>query len=167
MKTTSNMVLFWSGVFSNFFPAKFVADGITFANSEQYFMYQKALTFGDLDTAQRILECDTPAEAKALGKTVDGFNDEKWSEVRYDIMMDALRYKFDQNLDLKQQLIDTDTRILVEASPYDCIWGIGLKEDDPDALDQSKWRGKNLLGEALMQLRREYVNGNRLAELFV
>ncbi|MBC8740389.1 NADAR family protein [Paraburkholderia sp. UCT31] len=155
MRTTDTFVFFWSGPFSNWHPASYVRGGISFANSEQDMMYQKALAFGDADVAAEVLRTPNPKAVKALGRLVKGFDDAVWVGMRADVMDRALRGKFCQDPKLAQLLLDTGERMLVEASPYDRVWGIGLAEDHPDVTDPAKWRGLNELGKSLMRVRAE------------
>ena len=152
MKVTDKYVFFWGGVFSNWYPAKFVVDGWQFENSEQYFMFEKATYFDDVETASLILEEPNPKNAKILGKGVKHFDEKAWNEVCVDSMMRAINYKFTQNEDLKIELLKYNGKIFVEASPYDKKWGVGLAEDDPLILDKENWKGQNLLGECLTNL---------------
>jgi ribA/ribD-fused uncharacterized protein len=140
---------------SNFYPSTFNAEGIEMKSSEQYFMWRKALTMGDKEIAEKILESDTPDEAKALGRKVKGYDDELWSKVSYDIMVEGLRYKFRQNRKLARALLATYGEELAEAAKYDKKWGIGLTPKQ--ARDGAKWNGQNLLGKALMQVRSELL----------
>lgn len=153
MKTTDTHVYFWSGIYSNFHPCRFTIGQNAFNCSEQAFMYFKAIEFGDEAIADQIMSMSEPRDQKALGKQIRGFDEDIWSEKRFDHMQIALLGKFSQNEDLANQLVLTGERILVEASPYDKIWGVGLREDDPAILDASNWQGLNLLGQALMSVR--------------
>ena len=137
--------------FSNFYPASFPVQGVTFKSSEQYFMYQKALIMGDRATANLILSANTPAEAKKLGRSIKPWNQNLWDQHKYLVMVDALTYKFSANQDQLKILLDTKDAVLAEASPFDKIWGIGLSMDDAER--GLPWRGENLLGKALMQAR--------------
>lgn len=122
-------------------------------------MYLKALQFTDIDMADKIAETQDLKLVKELGRKVKGFDPKEWEEVKEDVMFKALQHKFDANPRLIKKLLDTENLILVEASPYDTIWGVGLKETDPKILDPSNWVGKNLLGVQLMRLRDFYRNG--------
>ena len=159
MKVTNEMVLFWDGIYSNFYPCKFKVGGVNFVTSEQYFMYIKASHFGDKEIAHAILNESNPLYCKQMGRSIANYNEASWDVVRYEIMRDACYAKFSQNEDLKHMLLSTGDKILVEASPYDKIWGIGRYEDDPKSLNQSTWKGKNLLGEVLMEVREKLRNG--------
>jgi len=152
---TDKFTFFWQNrsPFSNWYPSIFTHNGITFSRGEQYMMYQKAIMFGDTNIAHAILLTGNPKEQKDLGRMVSNYNDTIWSEKRVEVMVEGLFEKFNQNPLLKEALLNTGDTILVEASPVDRIWGIGLAEDHPDALDQSKWRGQNLLGIVLMKVR--------------
>ena len=111
------------------------------------------MLFGDTAVAGAILLTDNPAEQKDLGRMVSNYNDAAWAAVRVDIMVEGLFEKFNQNTKLKDALLATGNTVLVEASPYDTIWGIGYAEDHPNATDSTKWRGQNLLGITLMKVR--------------
>lgn len=152
-----NYTLFWQNrsPFSNWYPSKFTWNGINFTRGEQYMMYMKAMAFGDAAIAAKILATDNPREQKDLGRAVSGYVDATWAAIREDVMVDGLFEKFNQNPLLKEVLLATGDTIIAEASPYDLIWGIGYTEDHPNAWDQSKWRGQNLLGKVLMRVRDE------------
>lgn len=153
MKITDKYVLFWGGPFSNWWEQNFTVDDNVFNCSEQFFMYKKAIYFCDYKTANDILKANKPKDQKDLGRLVKNYNEDEWNEVRYEIMKEVVYQKFKRNSNLRRKLLDTGDRIIVEASPKDIIWGIGWYEDDPEALDESKWRGQNLLGKALMEVR--------------
>jgi ribA/ribD-fused uncharacterized protein len=125
----------------------------TFATAEHYMMWRKAILFDDHTTAARILAADHPRPARDLGRQVANFDQATWETHRYDIVVDGNTLKFGQHDDLAAFLLDTGDRVLVEASPFDRIWGIGLREDDPGAADPARWRGLNLLGFALGDVR--------------
>lgn len=161
MLTTDKYLLFWGDedIYSNFYPAEFDMYGIHFYWSEQAFIYQKAMRFNDIETADKILAmnpvANQPIDCKKLGRLVKNFDEVVWFSTSYNAMVDACYAKFSGNKLLREQLLATGDLILVEASPYDKIWGIGLSETDPDVQDESKWKGTNLLGKALMQVRDE------------
>jgi ribA/ribD-fused uncharacterized protein len=139
--------------FSQWFGAPFRLDGRVFPTAEHYMMFQKAILFGDKDTAEQILAAPSPSAAKALGRAVRGFDEALWVERRLEIVATGNEAKFGQNPELGAFLRGTGRRVLVEASPTDRIWGIGLAEDDPHAEDPLSWRGLNVLGFALMIAR--------------
>ncbi|KAI6171212.1 DUF1768 domain-containing protein [Aphelenchoides bicaudatus] len=141
--------------FSNFYRTQFTVDGNKFYSSEQYFMYLKALQFSDNESAQKLLSERDPPKCKAIGRSVKNFDESVWNRESYEAMVKAIRAKFSQNQDLKEYLLATGTAILVEASPYDRIWGIGMAESDENINNPNKWNGQNLLGKALMQVRDE------------
>lgn len=122
---------------------------------EQYMMAGKAELFGDQEIRERILKCNNPKEIKALGRKVRGFDQKVWDRFKYAIVLNGNWCKFSQNRNLREFLLSTGDYILVEASPYDSIWGIRLAADSPEAQDPMKWRGQNLLGFALMEVRDE------------
>lgn len=116
-------------------------------------MYQKAIWFGDITVAEKILAMDDVAEIKTLGRMVMGYDESLWNGIRQIVVYEGLLAKFSQNKDLKKQLKDTGNAILAECAVKDCIWGIGLSMYDENRLDKSKWRGQNLLGYTLMMVR--------------
>lgn len=154
LRTTDTHAYFWGSYLSNFYEAPFVDNqGQSYYTSEQYFMAKKALLFNDKKALVEILNTRDPLKCKRIGKKVNGFNPEIWDKHKYNIMVEACTLKFSQNPDIKLSLIGTGQRILVEASPFDRIWGIGLKWDDNRVLDENNWQGQNLLGKALMDVR--------------
>ena len=155
MKITERYVFFWgnSDIYSNWFKSKFEMDGIIFENSEQAMMYEKALLMNDQSSANEILKTRNPRVIKELGRAIKPWNQKLWDEQKFDIMVKVLTCKFKDPI-LAKQLLSTGIRIIVEASPYDKIWGIGMSENDEGVEDQSNWKGQNLLGEALMYVRQ-------------
>jgi ribA/ribD-fused uncharacterized protein len=116
-------------------------------------MAEKARLFGNDEVRQRIVAAKHPAEAKKLGREVTGFDPQVWDEQKYALVQAGNYQKFRQYPNLKEHLLNTGSRVLVEASPVDAIWGIGLATDHPDAMQPAKWPGQNLLGFALMEVR--------------
>lgn len=146
---------FWGGIYSQWFESPFVIDGKEFNTCEQWMMWNKAKLFGDEDIAQQILDDPFPNNQKALGRKVKNFDDAKWMEVAYDIVVQGNRAKFSQNQKLANQLKETIGKELVEASPYDKRWGIGMRADDVGIENPMNWKGDNLLGKAITQVRIE------------
>ncbi|GIF13680.1 NADAR family protein [Actinoplanes teichomyceticus] len=142
-----------AGCLSQWWPAPFTADGRVFATAEHYMMWRKAVLFGDDAMAERILAAPHPHAAKALGGRVAGFDQQIWDEHRFATVVAGNLAKFGEHADLRAFLLGTGQRVLVEASPVDRIWGIGLMRDEPAAADPARWQGLNLLGFALMQVR--------------
>lgn len=138
--------------FSQWYPCEFEMDGQTYNCAEQYMMAEKARVFGDEEVRQQILAESDQQTIKKLGRLVKNYDDAKWAAVRYDVVVKGNLHKFAQNIDLWHFLHDTGGRILVEASPYDRIWGIGMDEHNPDAIHPEEWKGSNLLGFALMEV---------------
>lgn len=153
LRLTDTHVYFWGSVFSNFHKCSFKLLGQQFSSSEQAFMWCKAKAFKDEEIAAEILKYSDPKKVKALGRKVKNYDDAKWDMVRYELMVKVNEAKFSQNKDLLDILKETGNRKLVEASPLDKIWGVGLHYDDDAILDESNWVGKNLLGKALMDVR--------------
>ena len=127
----------------------------TYLCMEQYMMAAKAELFGDSEIQEQILKCSDPKQIKALGRKVRGFDQKVWDKFKYAIVLNGNWCKFSQNRDLREFLLSTGDSVLVEASPYDNIWGIRLAASSPEAQDPMKWRGQNLLGFALMEVRDE------------
>ncbi|MFC0003585.1 NADAR family protein [Micromonospora siamensis] len=148
-----------AGCLSQWWPAPFTVDGRTFATAEHWMMWHKAALFGDEETGERILAARHPHRAKALGRQVRGFDEATWIARRYPIVVAGSVAKFGQHDGLGAYLLGTGDRVLVEASPTDRIWGIGLTADDPRAADPADWRGENLLGFALMKARERLRDG--------
>ncbi|MDP9861486.1 MULTISPECIES: NADAR family protein [Streptosporangium] len=142
-----------AGCLSQWWEAAFTVDGHVFRSAEHYMMAHKAWLFGDGETAARILAAGHPAEAKKLGREVRGFDEAAWDEHRYEIVVRGSTAKFGAHPELRDFLLGTRGRVLVEASPVDRIWGIGLTADDARAASPATWRGLNLLGFALMDAR--------------
>lgn len=155
MKETSSHIYFWGSYLSNWFKCSFKDDQFSYPSSEAYLMAQKALLFNDKDSAEKIVKTNDPKKQKALGRLVKGFNDTLWNQHKFDIMVKGLLLKFEQNPNLKKQLLATGTKILVEGSPYDKIWGVGLHYEDELILDEKNWKGENLLGKSLMEVRNK------------
>ncbi|MCH5204887.1 MAG: NADAR family protein [Oscillospiraceae bacterium] len=132
---------------------RFTVDGVEYHTAEQYMMAQKALLFKDEMIRAEIMAANHPKQYKDLGQKVSGFVQEIWDENRCDIVIRGNVAKFSQNEDLKAFLLNTGERVLVEASPFDKIWGIGMKENDPKAENPTLWNGMNLLGFCLMEVR--------------
>jgi ribA/ribD-fused uncharacterized protein len=141
------------GCLSQWWPSAFTLDEVTFPSAEHYMMWRKATCFDDDAVAARILQADHPQRAKALGRQVRGFDQARWESVRYDVVLAASIAKFSQSALLRDYLLRTGDRVLVEASPVDPVWGIGLAAADPRAGDPGQWLGLNLLGFALMDTR--------------
>jgi ribA/ribD-fused uncharacterized protein len=152
MRREKGFVLFWNGPFSQWYPHKMTIDGVEYNCAEQYMMAQKAIVFNDQDALKAIMATDNPSKQKAFGRSVRNFNPQIWDKLSRDVVFRANLEKF-KDPDLKQFLFSFGNEEIVEASPYDRIWGIGLGEDGPDALDKSKWQGLNWLGEAIMAVR--------------
>lgn len=150
---------FWNGVFSQWHLCTFVIDNVLYNCAEQFMMAEKARLFGDDHTLQDILTTHRPREQKALGRQVKNFDPVKWDQNAKLIVYRGNMAKFEQNIRLYNELMMTKGTILVEASPYDKIWGIGLGAEDPRALNRETWLGTNWLGEVLTTLREDIDHG--------
>lgn len=152
------MIYFWStlgeyGAFSQWYKCDFVDfDGVKYNCAEQYMMYQKAKLFCDEEIAQEILNETNPKNIKALGRKIKNFDQKVWDEHKFEIVVRGNYHKFTQNDNLAYLLLKTWGEDIAEASPFDKIWGIGI--DENAALSGLPWRGENLLGEALMKVRK-------------
>lgn len=138
---------------SNWFLAPFTVDGVRYATAEHYMVAAKARIFADAEALARILAAPSPGAAKRLGREVRGFDDAIWGRERFDIVAGGNTAKFGQNPELSAFLAATGTTVLVETSPRDRIWGIGMGKDHLDAESPARWKGLNLLGFALMEAR--------------
>lgn len=143
---------------SQWYPAPFEVAGDRYATAEHWMMAGKARLFEDGEMFERILDGEDPSQAKKLGRKVRGFDDAVWRDARLELVTEGSVHKFEQNPALGRFLASTGTKVLVEASPYDRIWGIGMGASNEAAQDPRTWRGQNLLGFALMAARQ------RLAE---
>jgi len=170
-----NHTFFWksNSCFSQWYPTKFIGQGILwyeesylkgmpnqieFNCAEQYMMYHKAMLFLDRETAKKILRSNNPKEQKQLGRKVKNFNERVWNHKKVSTVYWGNELKFKQNEECKSQLMETVKTTLVEASPYDKVWGIGLSKRDKRAHDRCEWKGLNLLGEILTLIRVKFNN---------
>ncbi|MBU2706647.1 NADAR family protein [Zooshikella marina] len=142
---------------SQWYQASFSIDGVLYHTAEHYMMAEKAKLFNDQRLYKKILTASHPSEAKRLGREIIGFDERVWCANRFDIVVKGNLAKFSQNPTLQNYLLGTQQRVLVEASPVDRIWGIGLAADHADATNPAKWKGENLLGFALMLVRQNLL----------
>ena len=138
---------------SQWWQCEFTDGDLQYVSAEQFMMAAKARCFHDEFMLHKILAEKNPAVIKKLGRQVRNFSPVLWNEKKRAVVIEGNFLKFSQNLALRDFLLATGDTILVEASPYDCIWGIGLRKDDPDSRAPEKWHGENLLGFALMEVR--------------
>jgi ribA/ribD-fused uncharacterized protein len=144
---------------SQWWPSPFTVDGVEYATAEHWMMASKARLFGDAEAERRAVAAAGPAQAKKIGRLVRGFDDVLWERERFAIVAEGSFHKFAAHPDLRAFLLGTHNRVLVEASPLDRVWGIGLAADDERAMDPARWRGPNLLGFALMAARERLLSG--------
>lgn len=140
---------------SQWYAAPFTVDGILYPTAEHWMMAAKARVFDDDEVLAQILAAPDPKAAKALGRTVRNFDSDQWRDTALEMVVEGNLAKFSQNRPLQEFLVGTGDVVLVEASPDDRIWGIGLAADDERALEPGSWRGQNLLGFALMSVRSQ------------
>lgn len=158
MRETKTHIYFWGTFLSNWIPAdcKIPYNGLMFSNSEQLFMFKKATYFDDDEMAEEIaMYGQDPREVKKMGRKVKNYNEESWAQVREDMMYIACYAKFTSDEKLRQHLIDTGDKIIVEGTPFDGVWGVKIKWDDDRILDEKNWNGLNLLGKVLMRVRED------------
>ncbi len=141
------------GFLSNWYPSRFVLDGMQFSSAEQYIMYRKCLTFGDTESAKKVLGTTDPAQHQAIAQKATGYHDKVWNGLRQVILMRALTAKFTQNEELRDALLRTGEDYLVECAHKDKVWACGEGLQDEERRDIDKWSGKNILGFALMEVR--------------
>ncbi len=152
-KETDKYIYFYGSFFSQWAMRDMIIDGEKYNCCEQFMMVKKARLYGDCVNAIKIMDRDNPSVQKSLGRKVKNFDKDKWDNISRKVVYEANYAKFTQNEDLKNILLDTEDKIIVEASPYDCIWGVGLKADDKRILNPNNWRGTNWLGEEIMKVR--------------
>ncbi|MHC5260534.1 NADAR family protein [Streptomyces sp. UC4497] len=138
---------------SQWWPSPFTVAGVEYATAEHWMMAEKARLFGDAEAERRAVAAGHPAEAKKAGRLVRGFDGEVWERERFGVVVEGSVHKFAADPELREFLVGTGERVLVEASPMDRVWGIGMAADDAGAADPEAWRGLNLLGFALMAAR--------------
>ena len=141
--------------FSQFWVAPFKVDGLVYPTAEHWMMAGKAKLFGDEEALQVIIGANTPTAAKKEGRIVKNFVSEVWDKHKFDIVVAGNYHKFSQHEQMKEFLLATEDKVIVEASPMDRIWGIGMGGDNPAAGNPAKWKGENLLGFALMEVREK------------
>jgi len=148
----------YDGYLSNFYPSVFSIDKIVFTCSEQAFMYHKCKYFDENNDTllSEILHETNPNKIKKLGRSVRNFDDVKWNQVKYDVMLKCVRNKFIQNHNIKEKLLETHPKQLYEASPWDKIWGIGYDKETAIRKNPNRY-GQNLVGKVLMEIRDEHA----------
>lgn len=169
MKVTDRYVLFYGGVFSQWFDCEFTdIEGQKFSSTEQFMMYHKAKLFEDDTSMNWIMQETSPKKIKALGRKVRNFDEKVWNKVAKKIVTLGNFYKFSQDEKLKKEILNYPNKQFVETSPYDKIWGIGLSTTDPRAEDADGWQGLNWLGECIDQARVMIDNDNNesIVQLF-
>lgn len=157
-RITDTHVYFWNGIYSQWSKSKFTEGEIEYPNAEKYMMMKKAEVFGAHEILFQMMKTDNPKTVKALGRKIKNFTDSKWDAHKMEIVTQASYLKFTQNPSLLKQLLAEQHLELVEASPVDKVWGIGLHYDNDEVLDKSKWKGQNLLGKCIMKAREQIIN---------
>lgn len=144
--------------FSQWWPCVFKHEGIEYNSTEQWMMAEKARVFSDTDILEQILKSNDPKVIKELGRQISLFDEDVWNLRKYDAVYEGNLLKFSQDESLKSFLLSTENKVLVEASPYDKVWGIGMKQDEEGIRNPTNWKGQNLLGFALMEVRTTLSN---------
>lgn len=155
--TYDKYTFFWDGPFSQWSKSPFKIDGLTFGCAEQYMMYKKAWSFGDLDIAQAVMDTESPREQKALGRKVKNFSIDIWAAIARDIVFRGSMAKYTQSVSHYNALMSTMGTLLVEASPYDKVWGIGLSAAVAASTPIDQWKGLNWLGQICTEVREALV----------
>ena len=154
-----------NGCFCNWYPAEFDYAGRHYLHSEQFMMYQKVMMFGQTELGEEIMRTPDPEQCKILGREFfDGFDAALWKKTRFVVVKRGIRAKFSQNPQMMEVLLATGNAILAECSPRDKDWGILLSTSDPEVQDITKWKGENLLGQVLMEVREELREELRVSE---
>lgn len=157
-RETAEGVYFWGSLYSNWYITHFVIDGVTYNCVEQYMMAQKAIMANDKESLEKIMNVSDPGEQKKLGQAVANLNVKEWDEKKLDIVTKGCIAKFTSKRFLQETLLKTGNKVIVEGSPNDRLWGVGLHWSSSDIEDKNKWKGTNLLGRALMKAREEIRN---------
>jgi len=158
--TTDKFVFFWGGTFSQWAPSDFTIDGVDYSCCEQYMMAKKAMLFNDEASLKLIMSTRSPMDQKMYGRKVKGFDKAIWENVCREYVYDGNYAKFTQNPKMEAELMATGNKEIVEASPEDKIWGIGLHVSDPRSRKKEEWLGTNWLGEAIMKVRETLKGEN-------
>jgi len=153
---TDNLVCFTGDIYSQWYDAIILIDGIEFNCCEKWMMYSKAIYFNDTETADKILKSNEPKEQKKLGREVKNYDDDKWLLVCDDIVYKGNYAKFSQHKDLQEKLLLTGNKIIAEAAHYDARWGTGLNIEDTINTPYEQW-GENRLGKAIMKVRSDLI----------
>jgi len=150
-------VIFTGDIYSQWYLSDFTIDDFTFSCCEQFMMYKKASYFNDFDTMCKILHTKIPKEHKQLGRAVKNFDDELWNAVADEYVYQGNYNKFSQNNELKEKLLSTKDKIIIEAAAYDPRWASGLNMEDTIASKVKDIKGENRLGKAIMRVREELM----------
>ena len=158
-RKTKTHLYFWGSEYSQWFKKDGIIqeDGVKYSSAEQYMMAKKAELFKDLSIKEEILKYSNPNKIKKLGRKISNFNEKIWDDNKIEIVTQGNFLKFSQNKELNDLLIMDKELIIVEASPVDKIWGIGLHFDDNLVLEEKNWNGENLLGICIMKARKKIL----------
>ena len=157
LRENDHMLLFYgrNSVFSNFFSCQFVVDAISYSSIEQYFQSQRALKAGDEEAMAEIMKTSDPVQHLKIGRKVH-VDSHQWNDdIAKQIMEKGIKAKFEQNNSLKQQLLATKSKMMVQCNKYDPVWGVGMGLHNDDVFDKAKWKGNNALGSILVAVREE------------
>ena len=155
IRETETHVFFWKSCLSQWYMRDFRRNGIVYCCAEQFMMAEKARFFKDDDALVKIMSSDSPATHKRVGRQVKNYNDDEWRSVSRYVVFIGNMAKFLQNTDLKEKLLATGNKTIVEASPYDALWGVALGPWNDEILDEQNWQGQNWLGKELRSVREQ------------
>lgn len=157
---SGEFTFFWQHQIAQWHQCYFIVDEVEYNCTEQYMMAEKARLFKDEETLEMIMDTEDPRTQKNLGRVVQGFDKDIWEEDQengrprcWNIVFKGNMAKFSQNSYLLERLMESDGTTLVEASPYDRIWGVGMRANNPLIQKRENWLGKNWLGEVLTEVR--------------
>lgn len=168
IKENEELLFFWGHQASNneitksclsqWWLCRFKHEGVEYNSTEQWMMAEKARIFSDTECLGQILKSKDIKAIKEIGRRISLFDEDVWDQRKYDVVFEGNLLKFSQNEALRSFLLSTSNKVLVEASPYDKIWGIGMRQDEEGIKEPKKWKGQNLLGFALMDVREILAN---------
>ena len=146
------------GFLSNWYPSDIAVDGKRFSSTEQYIMYKKCMILGDEAAAKQVMATDDPEQQQAIGRSARNYHNTVWDGICQVVAMRGLLAKFSQHDDLRRKLLETGDAYLVECARSDHRWACGIGLYDDDRRDIDRWKGKNILGFALMEVRQALIN---------
>jgi len=157
---TQTHLFFWNSLYSQWYLCDFVDENWQkYSSAEKYMMIKKAELFENFDIAEQMRQIDSPKQLKQLWRLIKNFDEKIWGKYRFEIVKKWNYFKFSQNSDLLKYLKMHKNLILVEWSPCDIIWWVGIHYKDEKIKDKKNWKWLNLLGKAIMEVRKELLRG--------